>query len=144
MLDNYKILTAPCKLLSSDCKGDVACQNQNKFFFESTLMSGIKSVLAQNPFQEEKKPNSVIGSIKENWYNNIPSLGSKNAQRKLWHFFFLLFFFGLMTPTIFSHPDSFAGEGRKYYMGPFEDGFSFWNSFSRSLLRGVWKHVGLN
>lgn len=53
------------KLLSSDCKGDIACQNQNKLLFESTLMSGIKSVLAQNPFQEEK-PNSLIGSIKEN------------------------------------------------------------------------------
>lgn len=36
-----------------------------------------------------------------------------------------------MTPTIFSHPDSFAGEGRKYYMGLFEDGFfSFFETVS--------------
>lgn len=29
-----------------------------------------------------------------------------------------------MTPTIFSQPDTFEDEGRKYYMGPSEDGFS--------------------
>lgn len=52
-------------------------------------------------------------------------------------------FGGLMTPTIFSQPDTFADEGRKYYMGPSEEGF-LCNSFSRSLLRGVGKHVGPN
>lgn len=30
-----------------------------------------------------------------------------------------------MTPTIFPQPDTFADEGRKYYMEPSKDGFFF-------------------
>lgn len=45
-------------------------------------------------------------------------------------------FGGLMTPTIFSQPDTFADEGRKYCMGPCEEAF-LWTSFCRSLLRAV-------
>ena len=72
-------------------------QSQNKLLPDSTLMSKNQKALALNPFQDEE-PISLIGSIKYNWYNNILSLGSKNYQRKLWHFFFLcssfFFFFG--------------------------------------------------
>lgn len=41
-------------------------------------------------------------------------------------------FWGLMTPTIFSQPDTFADEGRKYYMGPSEEVFFVTASPGRS------------
>lgn len=37
-----------------------------------------------------------------------------------------------MTPTIFSQPDTFADEGRKYYMGPSEEVFFVTASPGRS------------
>ena len=108
-------------------------QSQNKLLPDSTLMSKNQKALALNPFQDEE-PISLIGSIKYNWYNNILSLGSKNYQRKLWHFFFLcssFFFFleggegVLMTPAILFNPDSFAAQEEEMLHGTiWEDGFS--------------------
>lgn len=95
---------------------------------------------SQNPPQRKRTPssNSLNGSIKANWYNNINLLGSKNVKRKPWNRFL-----GSNDPHNFLPAGHICGRGKEILHGSIWGGF-LCNSFSRSLLRGVGKHVGPN
>lgn len=76
---------------------------------------------SQNPPQRKRSrsSNSLNGSIKSNWYNNINLLGSKNAKRKPWNRFL-----GSNDPHNFLPAGHICGRGKEIFHGTIWGGFS--------------------